>query len=336
MAPARSGSCARSSCPQAIPAIVAVTLFHFFFAWNEFLLSLVYVGGNPDLWPLSLGMQKFASLYVTRPPLVQASAILAIAVPVVVFFLSQRAFMRGVVVTGRGQVTDHDPRGRSRRRVSSGRASRARRGVAAWVSRALTSGTHASRDRWSTTASGPGSRSVAWARGASGGRSVATSRGGTSRSDSIGSSRSLPTASRCIVGPARDRSGEVAGDTGWRPRDRAVRVAPGASAGLGLGPARGRRHVPRVVPTRLADLRARGSRSPGASHGRTAVTGHRRRPRAECAARRGLRVVGGESRARPVDGRAPVHLGRPAGRADRRSRAGTAARGDTRPGTPSA
>ena len=86
--------------PQAIPAIVAVTLFHFFFAWNEFLLSLVYVGGNPDLWPLSLGMQKFASLYVTRPPLVQASAILAIAVPVIVFFLAQRAFMRGVVVTG--------------------------------------------------------------------------------------------------------------------------------------------------------------------------------------------------------------------------------------------
>ena len=86
--------------PQAIPAIVAVTLFHFFFAWNEFLLSLVYVGGNPDLWPLSLGMQKFAALYVTRPPLVQASAILAIVVPVIVFFLSQRAFMRGVVITG--------------------------------------------------------------------------------------------------------------------------------------------------------------------------------------------------------------------------------------------
>jgi multiple sugar transport system permease protein len=86
--------------PQAIPAIVAVTLFHFFFAWNEFLMSLVYVGGNPDLWPLSLGMQKFAALYVTRPPLVQASAILAIIVPVVVFFLAQRAFMRGVVMTG--------------------------------------------------------------------------------------------------------------------------------------------------------------------------------------------------------------------------------------------
>ena len=86
--------------PQAIPAIVAVTLFHFFFAWNEFLLPLVYVGGNPDLWPLSLGHAEFTALYVTRPPLIQASAIMAIAVPVVVFFLSQRAFMRGVVITG--------------------------------------------------------------------------------------------------------------------------------------------------------------------------------------------------------------------------------------------
>jgi multiple sugar transport system permease protein len=86
--------------PQAIPAIVAVALFHFFYAWNEFLLSLVYLGGTPDLWPLSLGIQQFAALYVTRVPLVQASAIMTIAVPVVIFFLAQRAFMRGVVVTG--------------------------------------------------------------------------------------------------------------------------------------------------------------------------------------------------------------------------------------------
>ena len=86
--------------PQAIPAIVAVTLFHFFYSWNEFLLALVYVGGVPDLWPLTLGIQQYAALFVTRVPLVQASAILTIAVPVLIFFLAQRAFMRGVVVTG--------------------------------------------------------------------------------------------------------------------------------------------------------------------------------------------------------------------------------------------
>jgi multiple sugar transport system permease protein len=86
--------------PQAIPAITAVALFHFFYSWNEFLLALVYVGGNPELWPLTLGVQQFAALYVTRVPLVQASAIMTIAVPVVIFFLAQRAFMRGVVITG--------------------------------------------------------------------------------------------------------------------------------------------------------------------------------------------------------------------------------------------
>jgi multiple sugar transport system permease protein len=86
--------------PQAIPAITAVALFHFFYSWNEFLLALVYVGGVPDLWPLTLGIQQFAALFFTRVPLVQASAILTIIVPVVIFFLAQRAFMRGIVFTG--------------------------------------------------------------------------------------------------------------------------------------------------------------------------------------------------------------------------------------------
>ena len=35
-----------------------------------------------------------------EPTLIQAAALMAMAVPVVVFFLAQRAFMRGVVVTG--------------------------------------------------------------------------------------------------------------------------------------------------------------------------------------------------------------------------------------------
>ncbi len=37
---------------------------------------------------------------MSQPTLIQASALMTMAVPVVVFFLAQRAFMRGVVVTG--------------------------------------------------------------------------------------------------------------------------------------------------------------------------------------------------------------------------------------------
>jgi hypothetical protein len=37
--------------PQAVPAIIAVTLFHFFWAWNEYFLPLIYLQGKPDLQP---------------------------------------------------------------------------------------------------------------------------------------------------------------------------------------------------------------------------------------------------------------------------------------------
>ena len=37
---------------------------------------------------------------MSEPTLVQAAALMTMAVPVVVFFLAQRAFMRGVVMTG--------------------------------------------------------------------------------------------------------------------------------------------------------------------------------------------------------------------------------------------
>jgi len=86
--------------PQAIPAIIAVTLFHFFWAWNEYFLPLVYLQSTPDLQPLSVGLARFNALYSQEPTLVQAGAIMAMLLPVVVFFLAQRAFMRGVVFGG--------------------------------------------------------------------------------------------------------------------------------------------------------------------------------------------------------------------------------------------
>jgi multiple sugar transport system permease protein len=86
--------------PQAVPAIVAVTLFHFFWAWNEYFLPLVYLQSTPDLQPLSVGLGRFNSLYSGEPTVIQAAAILAMLLPVIVFFVAQRAFMRGVVFGG--------------------------------------------------------------------------------------------------------------------------------------------------------------------------------------------------------------------------------------------
>ena len=86
--------------PQAIPAIVAVSLFHFFWAWNEYFLPLIYLQGKPELQPISVGLGRFNSVYSQESTLLQAAAIMAMAIPVVVFFVAQRAFMRGVVFGG--------------------------------------------------------------------------------------------------------------------------------------------------------------------------------------------------------------------------------------------
>jgi multiple sugar transport system permease protein len=86
--------------PQSIPAIMAVCLFHFFFAWNDFFAPLVYLVSRPELWPLSVGLQKFNAIYGRVPNLLQTGSMIMIIIPVVVFFLAQRVFMQGIVITG--------------------------------------------------------------------------------------------------------------------------------------------------------------------------------------------------------------------------------------------
>jgi multiple sugar transport system permease protein len=86
--------------PMSVPAIVAVTLFHFFFAWNDFFVPLLYLAAKPELQPLSIAIQQYNALYSTQPTLIQAASLMTMAVPVIVFFMAQRAFMQGVVVTG--------------------------------------------------------------------------------------------------------------------------------------------------------------------------------------------------------------------------------------------
>jgi len=86
--------------PQSWPAIVAVGIFHFVFAWNDFFGPLIYLLSKPELQPISVGVQIFNFQYGPRPELVQATSLMAMILPLLIFFLAQRFFMRGVVITG--------------------------------------------------------------------------------------------------------------------------------------------------------------------------------------------------------------------------------------------
>lgn len=86
--------------PQSIPVLAAVAVFHLVWAWNDYFQPYLYLSTRPDLQPISVGIQQFNTLYSQKPHMVQATSLMGLLLPVAIFFLAQRAFMRGVVITG--------------------------------------------------------------------------------------------------------------------------------------------------------------------------------------------------------------------------------------------
>jgi multiple sugar transport system permease protein len=87
--------------PQALPAIVAVSIFHFVYAWNDFFGPLIYLSANEDLQTLSVALDRFNGIHATRDPgIIQAATLMTMLFPVVMFLIFQRVFVRGIVITG--------------------------------------------------------------------------------------------------------------------------------------------------------------------------------------------------------------------------------------------
>jgi multiple sugar transport system permease protein len=86
--------------PQAWPVIIAVAIFHFVYTWNDFFGPLIYLTGHPELYPLQVGLASFNGIYYQNPAYVQAGTMMTLIVPVILFIVFQRVFIRGIVITG--------------------------------------------------------------------------------------------------------------------------------------------------------------------------------------------------------------------------------------------
>jgi multiple sugar transport system permease protein len=84
--------------PQAVPAIATVALLFFFNTWNELRQSSLYLGIAPDKQTMAFTGVPGAG-YGFTPEMLQTSAMILMAVPLIVLFLSQRFFMSDMVVT---------------------------------------------------------------------------------------------------------------------------------------------------------------------------------------------------------------------------------------------
>ena len=86
--------------PMIKPALAAVGLFEFFYAWNDYYGPFVFSSENPDNWTLSLGLASFRGLHHVQWNLTMAATLLVTLPVLVVFLFAQRAFIEGVTLTG--------------------------------------------------------------------------------------------------------------------------------------------------------------------------------------------------------------------------------------------
>jgi len=86
--------------PLSKPALAVVGLFHFLFAWNDFLGPLLFLT-RPETYTLSLGLQQYQSQHGgSEWHLLMAVSTLLILPIVGLFFITQKTFIQGISTTG--------------------------------------------------------------------------------------------------------------------------------------------------------------------------------------------------------------------------------------------
>ncbi len=92
---------ARVVIPMARPAIAAVGLFAFMYAWNDFYNPLLYTGNSTTSQTLAVGLTQLAKSAHQGAAQLQMAASLMFLLPVLVIFLfAQKVFIEGIAMTG--------------------------------------------------------------------------------------------------------------------------------------------------------------------------------------------------------------------------------------------
>lgn len=83
--------------PLSVPALASFAIFQFLWVWNDYLLALIFLGGNPEF---ELVTQRMAAIVGSRGSewhLLTAGAFVSMILPLLVFFSMQRYFVRGLL-----------------------------------------------------------------------------------------------------------------------------------------------------------------------------------------------------------------------------------------------
>jgi alpha-glucoside transport system permease protein len=83
--------------PLSFPALASFAIFQFLWVWNDLLVSLVFLGTNPDVAVLTARVSQLVGSRGAAWHLLTAGAFVSMVVPMIVFLALQRFFVRGLL-----------------------------------------------------------------------------------------------------------------------------------------------------------------------------------------------------------------------------------------------
>ena len=83
--------------PLSVPALASYGIFQFLWVWNDLLMALIFLSGQPSDQPMTVRIPYLISTYGQEYNLLAAAAFLLMIVPLIVFFALQRYFVQGLL-----------------------------------------------------------------------------------------------------------------------------------------------------------------------------------------------------------------------------------------------
>jgi alpha-glucoside transport system permease protein len=87
----------RLAIPMSVPVLASLAIFQFLFVWNDLLVSLIYIGPTrSENLPMTVVVSNLVSSLGGETHFLTAAAFLTMILPLLVFILLQRYFVRGI------------------------------------------------------------------------------------------------------------------------------------------------------------------------------------------------------------------------------------------------
>ncbi len=85
--------------PMSKPALGISAIFTFTWAWNDFMGPLIYIS-EMRMYPLAIALSFLRGTYRVLWSELMVVSFIAMILPVILFFIAQRSYIQGIVVTG--------------------------------------------------------------------------------------------------------------------------------------------------------------------------------------------------------------------------------------------